>query len=114
MAEIKNIELENQKILVHLLLTPEEFQALNFETNNLLLVPTSSESLSERLTTGKLGNQGNRIMLPNKILEKHGLRREKLPKKAPAQIFSLPEAKLLVVKLEEKRIGVPEFKNEEE
>ena len=68
-----------------------------------------TESLNEKLTTGKLGNS-NRIMLPNKILKKYGIK--KLSKKVPSKIFEYNGNKLLVIKLEESKIGIPVFEED--
>jgi hypothetical protein len=49
-------------------------------------------------------------MLPNKVMEKHGV--EKLLKKVPATIFESGGGKYLLIRLEEKRPGVPSFADE--
>ena len=67
MADIDSIDMKNDKIIVNLKLTKEEYRLLKQSTKKLLLLPSEMSILSESLTTGKLGNS-NRIMLPSKIL----------------------------------------------
>ena len=81
MADIDSIDMKNDKILVNLKLTKDEYKLLKQSTKRLLLLPTEPNILDELLTTGKLGNS-NRIMLPNKILHRHNV--TKLLKRVPS------------------------------
>ena len=110
MADIDSIDMKNDKILVSLKLTKDEYKLLKQSTKGLLLLPTEPSILNELLTTGKLGNS-NRIMLPNKILRKHNI--TKLLKRVPAQVFDVYDEKFLLLKLQESKIGKPVFGEEE-
>jgi len=110
MADINSIDMETEEILVNLKISESEYAPLKLARRNLLLLPTDSGILDEVLTTGKLGN-GNRIMLPNRTLRRHGV--EKLRKKVPAKIFEVDGSKFLLIKLEESKPGVPVFREEE-
>lgn len=107
MADIRTIDMENDDIFVTLKITKEEYKLLKLKSRNLLIVPTESDVLNESLTTGKLGNS-NRIMLPNKILKKYNIK--KLVKKVPSKVFEYNGNKILVIKLEESKVGIPVFK----
>jgi hypothetical protein len=109
MADIDSIDMKNDKILVSLKLTKEEYKLLKQATKRLLLLPTEPNILNESLTTGKLGNS-NRIMLPNKILRKHNV--TMLLKKVPSQIFEMYDEKFLLIKLQESTLGKPIFGEE--
>lgn len=109
MADIDSIDMKNDKILVNLKLTKDEYKLLKQSTKRLLLLPTESNVLNELLTTGKLGNS-NRIMLPNKVLRKYNV--TKLLKRAPAQLFDIYDEKFLLIKLQESTFGKPRFGEE--
>ncbi|MFH1228850.1 MAG: hypothetical protein V1678_00300 [Candidatus Aenigmatarchaeota archaeon] len=109
MADIDSIDMRDDKILVSLRLSKDEYNILRQSTKGLLLLPTDSHTLNESLTTGKLGNS-NRIMLPNKILQKHNV--TSFLKKVPAQVFDVFDEKFLLIKLQESRIGRPVFGEE--
>lgn len=102
MAIIRSINMEKGEIILNLTISEEEY-SLTENMKEMIIVP---ENFDESLTTGKLGNS-NRIMLPKKILKKHDI---ELRGKAPAKIFEMGGKKFLLIKLEEKRIGIPEFK----
>jgi len=110
MASVKNIDLNGGRVVLTMTTSPEEYRLLESYTTDILLLPGSGEFLQERLTTGKLGN-GNRIMVPNKLLERHEI--GELKKKVPARLFDLNGEKYLLLKLEESSL-IPEFKEEEE
>lgn len=102
MAKVDSIEMnDDDKIFLRLLITREEYKLIQNYKNVIVI----SEDFNEKLTTGKLGNS-NRVMLPKKILKMHKV---KLTGKVPARIFELEGKKLLLIKLEEKITGVPEF-----
>jgi len=101
MANIRSINMKNNEIILNVLVSEDEYGLLN-DTKDMVIVP---EKFDESLTTGKLGNS-NRIMLPKKILKKHKI---ELKGKVPARIFDLNGKKFLLIKLDEKMIGVPEF-----
>ena len=109
MADIQSIDMRNGEIIINLKVSEKEYALLRQETKNLLLLPTSDDVLDETLTTGKLGNS-NRIMLPKKNLERH--RVIGLLKKTPSKIFRAGDKVFLLVKLNEKKFGVPVFKEE--
>jgi len=110
MADIDSIDMKNDKILVNLKLSKDEYKLLKQSTKRLLLLPTEPTILEELLTTGKLGNS-NRIMLPNKILRRHNV--IKLLKKVPSKIFDINDEKFLLIKLQEFALGKPVFGEEE-
>lgn len=109
MARIQSIDMKNEGILVTLKISEQEYEFLKPKSREFLIIPTDEDALDETLTTGKLGNS-NRIMLPNKILKKYGIK--KLLKKASSKIFDYDGDKLLVIKLEESKVGVPVFKED--
>lgn len=111
MANINFIDMKTGEIQVNLKVSESEYSILKQARENILLLPGDSETLEETLTTGKLGN-GNRIMLPNKILGRHGI--EKLRKKIPAGIFDINGDKFMLIKLEESKLGVPVFKGDDD
>lgn len=110
MADIRTIDMKNDKIFVTFEISEEEYKSLKPKPRQLLIVPTDSNALDETLTTGKLGNS-NRIMLPNKILKKYRIK--KLLKKVPSKVFECNGNKILVIKLEKSDIGIPIFKEVE-
>ena len=93
--------MENGEIVLNLSITDEEYKLISGAKEVII----ASNDFDESLTTGKLGNS-NRIMLPKKILKKHNI---ELRGKVPASIFESEGKKFLLIKLEEKKIGVPEF-----
>jgi len=109
MANIKTIDMNGNEIFVTLKISEEEYELLKPKIKDLMIVPVDTDALNDRLTTGKLGNS-NRIMLPNKILKKYGIK--KLVKKAPSKIFGYNGNKLLVIKLVESKVGIPVFKED--
>ncbi len=111
MAEIKSIDLEGDKVEIKLSIDKGEYKLLKQHTSNLVVLPCGEESLTYRLTTGKLGNS-NRIMIPKKLLKafKIGL----LEKKLPANIFSLDGDTYLLIKMKKSKLGIPRFEEETE
>jgi hypothetical protein len=89
-------------------LSHDEYSAIKSRHRNLILIP--SDSMEDTLTTGTLGN-GNRIMLPNKILKKHKI--EKLRKKVRSSIIEIDDNKFLIIELEKADMGIPVFKGDE-
>jgi translation initiation factor 6 (eIF-6) len=109
MAKIQTIDMKNDGILVTLKISEEEYEFLKPKSREFLIIPIDEDTLDETLTTGKLGNS-NRIMLPNKILKKYEIK--KLLKKVSSKIFNSKGDKLLVIKLEESKVGMPVFKED--
>ena len=109
MAKILNISLDNDDIVISLRLSKKEYHIAKIESDNLMIAPTSNDVLNENLISGKLGN-GNRIMLPNKILSRHEI--PLLLKHLPAKIFDLDDQKILVIKLMDKNIGMNNFNDD--
>ncbi len=105
MAELKTINLEAEKIYVTLAVTKQEYDLLKEDTKNLVVLPAAK--LNEVLTTGRIGN-GNRIMLPNKVLKRNEIK--ELFKHVNARIFDADSKKLLLIKLEDNKRVVPNFK----
>jgi hypothetical protein len=106
MAEIKSINVQADGISVSLKITEEEYSLLKNPKGDMLLLPADAQALEESLTTGRLGN-GNRVMLPNKVLSRYEVK--KLHKKVPAKIFKVGGGSFLLIKLEDNRPGVPSF-----
>jgi len=109
MAEIRSINIEHDGISLNLRISESEYSLLTSSRRDILLLPADPSVLEELLTTGKLGN-GNRIMLPNKVMKKYHVK--KLHKKVPARIFEINGGRFLLIKLEEHRPGVPVFEEE--
>ena len=104
MAEIKSINMEDDKTSVCLFVSDSEYNLLKEDNDDLVILPV--KKLNEVLTTGKIGNS-NRIMLPKKIMKAHKI--DELPKNVEARVFSVNNCKFLLIKLAEKKIGVPEY-----
>ncbi len=109
MAEIKSIEIRNNKTFVSLMLSKDEYTLLKNRTSDLLLLPADLNTLSRRLTSGKLGNS-NRIMVPKKMLERENIKG--LDKKLPAQIFQMDDEIFLLIKLRSSETGIPKFEGD--
>ena len=71
MAAIKSLEFGDE-ILATFSISEKEYDLLKRSGENLVILPARPNLLDEVLTTGRLGN-GNRIMLPMKILRAHRL-----------------------------------------
>ena len=106
MAEIKTINFESDDVLVNLKLTKQEYLQLQSSTKDLIVLPTEPSILSDILTTGKLGN-GNRIMVPGKLLKKEGM--DELIKKVNSKIFYLNHEKYFLIKLDDVNKHIPKF-----
>ncbi|OYT25666.1 MAG: hypothetical protein B6U97_05080 [Candidatus Altiarchaeales archaeon ex4484_96] len=106
MADLKSIELEGDDTYVTLKVSNSEYELVRMSKNDLAILPTDNTILDEILTTGKIGN-GNRIMMPNGILNKHDITR--LYKKVPSRIFHINKSKYLLIKLEECEGAIPRF-----
>lgn len=109
MASIKYIDFNSEGVALTLNATVDEYKMLKTHTKNLVVLPTNEEAMELRLTTGKLGN-GNRIMVPNKLLKRHSI--PALRKKCPAKVFDINQEKYLLIKLEKSEL-IPEFEKEE-
>ena len=105
MASIISVDFKNNKILVSLRVSREEYKSFEGEAD-LLILPVSSLDLT--LITGTLGNS-NRIMLPKKMLERECI--EEMDKKVPAQIFKINGDAFLFIKLRRSNIGIPKFED---
>lgn len=105
MANLRTIERGEGEVYVTLKMSHREYDILKESEDDLLVLPVNGYLVDE-LTTGKLGN-GNRIMLPSKILKRHGM--EELKKKISSRIFELTDGKYLLCKLDEDKPGVPAF-----
>jgi len=106
MAEINSIDINNDDIVVNLKISKDEYGILQHKTDDLLLLPASSDSLDVRLTTGKLGNS-NRVMLPKKLLGLYDIK--EIVKKVPAKCFKIDDEVFLLVKLKKSTLGIPVF-----
>ncbi len=109
MARIRSINIEPDGISLNLRISESEYSLLKSPMGDVLLLPSDTSVLEELLTTGRLGN-GNRIMLPNKVMKKYHVK--KLHKKVPARIFEINGGRFLLIKLEEHKPGVPTFEEE--
>ncbi len=103
MARLKRIDMEGKGITLVLEISQEEYKLIGSE-EDLLVVPRDDSFLLEELTTGKIGH-GNRIMMPNKLLNRYQV---KLPKKVPARIFEARDEKYLLIRLKKSSL-IPEF-----
>jgi len=104
MAEVKSINIEDGRITVSFSVNQKEYDLIKETAKDFAILPV--DKLREQLTTGRLGNS-NRIMVPKKFLERNKI--EKLIKTVKARIFSIGGHKLLLIKLDEERPGVPNF-----
>ena len=108
MARIKNIEVDGAEMTVVMTITEKEYKHLGTQTEGIVIIPTDEVFLERELITGKIGN-GNRIMVPNLFLKKHGI--SKLRKRVPSRLFEFNNEKYLFIKLEESSL-IPEFEEE--
>ena len=108
MATIKSLEFGDE-ILATFSISEKEYDLLKQSEKNMVLLPARSDILDDVLTTGRLGN-GNRIMLPTKILKRHNIK--KLLKNVPSKIFEVDDSKFLLIRLEEYKPGIPVFKED--
>ena len=111
MADIRNIAMENDEILVNLRVSREEHELLKQNTENILLIPSGQDTFDHTLTTGRLGNS-NRIMMPKRILERGGV--STLEKKVPAMLFRNAGSVYLLLKLKKSMLGIPLFEGDDE
>ena len=110
MAEIRSIDVKNDEILLNMKITTSEYVILKSSTKDIIVLPTDSSVLTDTLTTGKLGN-GNRIMMPNKLLKRASI--PELKKKVPSKIFNICDEKYLLIKLADNNANIPVFRFEE-
>ena len=109
MGKIESIYMKNGKSYLNILVSEEECNLVKEKCQfteigrEVIVVP---KDFDESLTTGKLGNS-NRVMVPKKILKRHKI---ELKGKVPARFFDVEGKKMLLIKLDEKLIGVPKFK----
>lgn len=107
MANIKSIEVEENKVRVLFEMSKEELSLLHNETSDLCVFPLSR--FNEVLTTGAIGNS-NRIMFPHRLLRKHNIRG--LPKHMDSVILSFNGKKMAVMKLQDDRAPMPVFERD--
>ena len=107
MSVLRRIELNKDNIFITLEVTKKEYEMITPEAKEFIILPTSR--LNRTLTTGKIGN-GNRIMIPNKLLKKHDM--DVLKKHVQSRITDIGDRKFLIIELEDKRSGIPVFKEE--
>ena len=109
MARIKNIDINEGEMTLVMTISEKEYNLIGAQIDGLVVVPTDENFLERILITGKIGN-GNRIMVPNMFLKKHGI--SKLQKRVPSRLFELNNEKYLFIKLEGSSL-IPEFEEEE-
>lgn len=107
MAELTAVDKSKDRILVTLQVTRQEYDLLRDSEDEMLILPAGGEVFADELTTGTLGN-GNRVMLPNRMLERNKV--TTLNKKLKSRIFDVEGRKYLLIKLEEAGRGVPVFR----
>ena len=105
MADLVRFEKDDGKVLLTFSLSADEYGLVKESEDDVRLLPVGEDCFNLRLTTGQLGN-GNRLMLPNKMLERNEI---DLIKKIPSRIFDIGGEKYLLCKLAKKK-GVPHFK----
>ena len=102
MAEIETIRRNSEDIFVVCNVTEQEAKIIG-SSKNVLVLP---KEFKEVLTTGKLGNS-NRIMMPKKILRKYEIN---MKGRVSAQIFEIKNKKFLLIEMDEKKLGIPNFR----
>ena len=111
MADVRSVDVRGDEIFVNLKITSSEYRILRSSTKNLVVLPTDSSILADVLTTGTLGN-GNRIMIPNKLLKRCDI--SVLNKKVPSKIFRVNNEDYLLIKLDGGDLGIPSFESRED
>lgn len=104
MSLLRKIELEKDDVLITLKLTKKEYENITPNVREFVVLP--AKGFDRDLVTGRIGN-GNRIMLPNKLLQNHNI--NVLKKNVQSKIIDLGDKKILIIELENKRTGVPVF-----
>lgn len=102
MATVRSISMKGNETILSAALSEDEHELLK-ALKHVLIFP---EEFDEHLTTGRLGNS-NRVMLPKKVLKKHGI---ELEGNVPAKIFGVNGKKFLLIRIEDVKIGVPKFR----
>ena len=110
MADIQSINMGDHEIIVNLKISSSEYELLKNNRYDLVLLPSDSGSMSNVLTTGRLGNS-NRIMIPKKMLARE---RIGLQKKVPSRVFKINDSVFLLIKLNESSRGIPVFEDGKE
>ena len=110
MAEMKGLKMHDGEIGINLSINRGEYKILKHHMTDIILLPCGKDSLTNHLTTGKLGNS-NRIMLPKKILREFGI--ENMEKKVPSNIFILDGNAFLLIRLKKSELGIPKFEEEQ-
>ena len=105
MANIMSIDVKGDKFRLELEISETEYKSLSSEVSDIILIPVDAELMPYKLTLGTLGNS-YRMMLPVRVLSKHGI--SKLPRKAPAKIIEYEGAKYVVARISGVK-GIPEF-----
>jgi len=108
MARLTAHKKKDNDIEVTLKVSQAQYKLLKEAEEDLLVLPTDTDCMAFELTTGKIGN-GNRVMLPNKILARNEVK--VLHKKLPSRIVEIDGRKLLVCVLEDERPGMPKFED---
>ena len=109
MADIRSIDLQNDRIDITLTINRSEYKLLKHNMTDILILPCGKDSMTHLLTTGKLGNS-NRIMLPKKLLAEYKI--SSLDKKVPSSLFKLDDDAYLMIKIKKSGLGLPTFGEE--
>ena len=111
MADVRSVDVRGDEIFINLKITSSEYRILRSSTKSLVVLPTDSSILTDILTTGTLGN-GNRIMIPNKLLRRSDI--PVLNKKVPSRIFRVNNDDYLLIRLDGGDLSIPSFESNED
>ncbi len=106
MARLISHKKKNEEIEVTLKVSKIQYEILKEAEDDLLILPACNDCMEFQLTTGKIGN-GNRIMMPNKILQRNEIKI--LLKKLPSRIHHIDGRKVLMCIMADEQPGVPNF-----
>lgn len=92
MSQVKSVEFEGDRMNITLTLTKDEYDRLETQHRNLIILPLNNGFFERKLTTGKMG-KSNRIMLPEMFLKGHRI--TKLVRESPSKLFEIDGGKHL-------------------
>jgi hypothetical protein len=106
MVTIESIDIQKNKISLKVNISKKDYGLISKSAPDIVILPTGGDHLSQKLTTGKIGN-GNRIMIPKKFLERKNI--SNLPKIVDSDIFQTESGLFLLIKLRDDHSPIPSF-----
>ena len=104
MAKIQSLTADGKEMTARLKLSQEEYDELRGGDSYVSILPVRDSRLKDSLTISAIGNS-YLVMLPKRVLTKHGIPGSELPKSAPAGVFSFGNGRFLVLQLRKQHRG---------